>query len=40
MPAKVTFADTECPEGKWTTSAPGESLINTIEEMILNSWNK
>ena len=40
MPAKAIFADMECPEGKWSTSAPGESLINKIEEMILQSWNK
>ena len=40
MPAKAMFASTECPEGKWSTSAPGESLINKIEEMILQHWDK
>ncbi len=40
MPAKATFAATECPAGKWKESEPGQNLINTIEEMILESWNK
>ena len=40
MPAKVTFAATECPERKWTTGEPGQNLINKIEEMILQSWDK
>ena len=40
MPAKATFASTECPQGKWKESEPGQNLINTIEEMILESWNK
>jgi hypothetical protein len=40
MPAKTTFANSECPEGKWSTSPPGQNLINKIEEMILESWNK
>ncbi len=38
MPAKATFASSECPEGKWTEAPPGQSLINKIEEMILDSW--
>lgn len=40
MPAKATFASSECPAGKWTTAPAGENLINKIEEMILESWNK
>jgi hypothetical protein len=40
MPAKTTFASSECPEGKWVTAPAGENLINKIEEMILESWNK
>lgn len=40
MPAKSMFASASCPEEKWTTSQPGENLINKIEEMILESWNK
>jgi hypothetical protein len=40
MPAKATFASAECPQGKWKESEPGQNLINTIEEMILESWNK
>lgn len=40
MPAKTTFASTECPKGLWKESEPGQNLINKIEEMILESWNK
>lgn len=40
MPAKAMFAVSTCPIGKWTTSTPGNSLINQIEEMIVASWNK
>lgn len=40
MPAKAMFADSECPDKKWTTSAAGQNLINKLEEMILDSWNK
>lgn len=40
MPAKSVFAGSECPDKKWTTSAAGENLINKLEEMILDSWNK
>jgi hypothetical protein len=40
MPAKTTFASSECPDKKWTTAPAGENLINKIEEMILESWNK
>lgn len=40
MPAKALFADIECPAGKWPKSQPGTSLINTLEEAILESWNK
>ena len=40
MPAKSTFASSTCPDNKWTTSEPGQNLINKIEEMILDSWNK
>lgn len=40
MPAKSMFASANCPEDKWTTSQPSENLINKIEEMILESWNK
>ena len=40
MPAKATFAISECPLGKWSNSPAGTDLINKIEEMILESWNK
>ena len=40
MPAKVTFAVAECPEGKWVKNQPDQNLINKIEEMILQSWDK
>lgn len=40
MPAKALFAEIECPLKKWTKSQPGTSLINKIEEAILESWNK
>jgi len=40
MPAKSMFANSTCPENNWTTSEPGKNLINKIEEMILESWNK
>ena len=40
MPAKATFANSECPDEKWTTAPAGKNLINKIEEMILESWNK
>lgn len=40
MPAKTTFAQSECPNGLWQTAEPGQSLINKIEELILESWNK
>lgn len=40
MPAKAMFADSECPDKKWTTSPAGQNLINKIEEMILDSWSK
>ena len=40
MPAKSMFANSECPELKWTTSAPGTDLINQIEESILKTWYK
>lgn len=40
MPAKAMFANSTCPDDKWTISEPGQNLINKIEEMILESWNK
>lgn len=40
MPAKAMFAGSSCPLEKWTTNAPGTDLINTIDEMILESWDK
>lgn len=40
MPAKATFASSECPAGLWATQKPGKDLINILEEMILESWNK
>jgi hypothetical protein len=40
MPAKAMFANSTCPEDKWTTAPAGENLINKLEEMILESWNK
>lgn len=40
MPAKTSFATVYCPIGRWGNSTPGDSLINKIEEQILESWNK
>lgn len=40
MPAKATFAVSTCPLGKWDSAPAGQDLINKIEEMILESWNK
>jgi hypothetical protein len=40
MPAKTTFAGASCPVKRWDKAEPGESLINTIEEKILDTWNK
>lgn len=40
VPAKVIFAGTDCPIGLWTESEPGKDLINILDEMILESWNK
>jgi hypothetical protein len=40
MPAKTMFAGSSCPSEKWTKTAPGKDLINTIDEMILESWDK
>jgi hypothetical protein len=40
MPAKASFASTVCPVGKWTKAEPGDSLINKLEESILNLWNE
>lgn len=40
MPAKVSFANTSCPVGKWTKAEPGDSLLNKLEESILNLWDK
>jgi hypothetical protein len=39
MPAKASFAKVYCPVGRWGQSSPGDSLINKIEEQILESWN-
>jgi hypothetical protein len=40
MPAKATFAVSTCPLEKWSSAPAGQDLINKIEEMILESWNK
>jgi len=40
MPAKSMLAASSCPNKKWLETAPGRDLINTLEEMILESWNK
>jgi len=40
IPAKTLFAKTKCPEEKWQESEPGQTIINKIEELILESWNK
>lgn len=40
MPAKVLFADTECPDNKWQSQVGDTSLINKIEEAILKLWNE
>ena len=40
LPAKTAFANTNCPIGKWTAASAGTSLINKLEESILNLWDK
>lgn len=40
MPAKATFAVSTCPLDKWGSAPAGQDLINKIEELILESWNK
>jgi hypothetical protein len=40
MPAKAMFASSSCPNKKWIENTPGKDLINTIDEMILESWDK
>jgi len=40
MPAKTMFASASCPENKWTTSIPGNELVNLIDKAILESWDK
>ena len=40
IPAKVTFANSECPEHLWTRSAEAKDLISLLEEKILESWSK
>ena len=40
MPAKAMFAVSSCPVKRWTVNSPGKDLINTIDEMILESWDK
>jgi hypothetical protein len=40
MPAKSMLAASSCPSNKWLETSPGRDLINTLEEMILESWNK
>lgn len=40
MPAKATFANSTCPENKWDKAEPGDSLINKIEDKILDIWNR
>jgi ribosomal protein L32 len=38
-PAKAMFAAAMCPSEKWLQAAPGQDLINKIEEMIIKSWS-
>lgn len=40
MPAKVLFAVSDCPIDNWRETTPGTDLINTLDQMILESWNK
>lgn len=40
MPAKAIFAGSNCPINNWSESKPGTDLINILDEMILESWNK
>jgi hypothetical protein len=40
MPAKALFAETICPIGKWHRADPGNSIINSLEESILNLWDE
>lgn len=40
MPAKAMFAESNCPINLWDKAEPGTSLINQLEELILQSWNK
>ena len=40
MPAKTMFASASCPASKWSTSEPGNELVNEIDKAILDSWTK
>ena len=40
MPAKAMFASISCPISKWPTAEPGDSIINSLEESILNLWDE
>ncbi len=40
MPAKTAFAATKCPLGKWESATPGNSIINKIQDAIVESWNQ
>lgn len=40
VPAKIIFAGADCPIGLWKENEPGKDLINILDEMILESWNK
>lgn len=40
MPAKAMFASISCPIAKWSTADPGQGLLNSLEESILNLWDE
>jgi hypothetical protein len=39
MPAKAMFASVSCPINKWPTAEAGTSIINSLEESMLNLWD-
>lgn len=40
MPGKTAIAMASCPKGFWSKEEEGKSIINKIEEKIINTWNK
>lgn len=40
VPAKTMFSSARCPDNRWLDIGADDSLINQIEESILEMWNK